>query len=169
MSIERKVFSHLKGCPYVCKAYAATQDDVNLYMMLEFCPGGELEFHRARQEFFKEKDVRTYFAMLTYALEQMHFKYHVVHRDLKPENILLSDKGPTCPNFLLPSRSPRPSLLPLSTFSSSLGFIRLIDLNIAYITSDSKCQIPNPNHTTVGTMPYIGSDPLLPSAPPHPS
>jgi len=38
-SAERKIFSHLKGCPYVCKVFAATQDPARLYMLLEFCPG----------------------------------------------------------------------------------------------------------------------------------
>ena len=110
-SAEREIFSRLNGCPYVCKVFAATQDEARLFLLLEYCPGpsffmfcvesfswrhilgGELEYHRAQRGFFAEEDVKLYVAMLAYGLDQMHRKYHVIHRDLKPENVLLTAAG----------------------------------------------------------------------------
>lgn len=35
----------LVGCPFVTRVHGAFQDEKNLYLMLEYCPGGELKFH----------------------------------------------------------------------------------------------------------------------------
>eukprot|EP01128_Nolandella_sp_AFSM9_P007860 TRINITY_DN4448_c0_g1_i1.p1 TRINITY_DN4448_c0_g1~~TRINITY_DN4448_c0_g1_i1.p1 ORF type:complete len:434 (+),score=97.02 TRINITY_DN4448_c0_g1_i1:162-1304(+) len=129
-SQERVIFSHLKGCPYVCRSFAAYQDDTNLYMLLEYCPGGELEYHLAERGVFSEEDVICYAAQLVFGLHKMHTEYHVIHRDLKPENVLLTEAG----------------------------YCRLIDLNISILCDSAKCKVENIKRQTVGTMPYIAPE-----------
>lgn len=114
--------------------------------------------------------------MLTYGLENMHRKYHVVHRDIKPENILLTEKGklslslplhkkfhPIADSsdvsvacFELLFRYSYSQMLCWLT-SQCLGYLRLIDLNIAEICEDSDCKLPNERKSTIGTLPYIGT------------
>eukprot|EP00770_Monocercomonoides_exilis_P008477 MONOS_8435.1-p1 / transcript=MONOS_8435.1 / gene=MONOS_8435 / organism=Monocercomonoides_exilis_PA203 / gene_product=protein kinase A / transcript_product=protein kinase A / location=Mono_scaffold00317:60198-61352(-) / protein_length=268 / sequence_SO=supercontig / SO=protein_coding / is_pseudo=false len=68
------------------------QDDENLYLILEYCPGGD--FFTVRQQFdhLKPSVCRYYAAQMVTALERLH-KEHVAYRDLKPENVLLDADG----------------------------------------------------------------------------
>jgi len=126
---ERQLLSELKGCPFVVKCFASCQDDKFLYMLLEFCSGGELEYHFQGSGKFSEDFVRHYIAQITLGLEHMHQKYHIVHRDIKPENVLLDERG----------------------------FCAIIDFNMA-IKCDEKLFIPNPNHMVIGTLPYMAPE-----------
>lgn len=99
--------------------------------MLDFCSGGELQYHLAAQpgKKIKEGAAKFYCAELVVCLIAMHNKYHVVHRDLKPENVLLEPSG----------------------------HIALIDFNIA-TKCDDKLQIPNPDGHHIGTLPYMAPE-----------
>jgi serine/threonine protein kinase len=72
--------------------YSAFQSENFLFMMLEYCRGGELLFHLARRRRFCEAAARFYAAELVLALEYLH-RHDIVFRDLKPENILLDAHG----------------------------------------------------------------------------
>jgi len=126
---ERQLLSELKGCPFVVKCFASCQDEKYLYMLLEFCSGGELEYHFQAAGRFSEDIVRSYIAQIALGLEHMHDKYHIVHRDLKPENVLLDEHG----------------------------FCAIIDFNMAIKCDENLC-IPNPKHYVVGTIPYMAPE-----------
>uniref|UniRef100_A0A6B2L1B8 Protein kinase domain-containing protein n=1 Tax=Arcella intermedia TaxID=1963864 RepID=A0A6B2L1B8_9EUKA len=126
---ERLLLSEVKGCPFVVKSFASFQDDKFLYMLLEFCSGGELQYHFEQATKFSEAVTRNYVAQITIALGHLHQKYHIVHRDLKPENILLDEKG----------------------------YCALIDFNMA-IKCDDNLVIKNPKHLVVGTLPYMAPE-----------
>jgi len=98
-------------------------------MLLEFCSGGELEYHFQAAGKFDEDSVRSYIGQIALGLEYMHSKYRVVHRDLKPEIVLLDERG----------------------------YCAIIDFNMA-IKCDDNLVIPNPNHYVVGTLPYIAPE-----------
>ena len=68
------------------------QDDANLYLGMEFLPGGDLMTWLITKEIFSEDQTRTYIAELVLAVESIH-KMSYVHRDLKPDNILLDRTG----------------------------------------------------------------------------
>jgi serine/threonine protein kinase len=70
----------LEACPFVVKLYAATQDEQHLYLMLDFCSGGELDFHLTTLGSMPEGHVKFYAAELIVALEEMHTKHKIVHR-----------------------------------------------------------------------------------------
>ncbi|KAJ5076368.1 serine/threonine-protein kinase fhke-related [Anaeramoeba ignava] len=60
-----------------------------LYLVLEYCAGGELFDRIVERSRYNEEDSKAVFKQLLSALIYMHRK-GIVHRDLKPENILVS-------------------------------------------------------------------------------
>ena len=68
------------------------QDEENLYLLLEYLPGGEL-LKQIRAHLSLSVDLaRFYLAEVLVAIEQLH-KSNIIYRDLKPENILLDQEG----------------------------------------------------------------------------
>mmetsp|Transcript_9051 Transcript_9051/g.19293 ORF Transcript_9051/g.19293 Transcript_9051/m.19293 type:complete len:978 (-) Transcript_9051:1439-4372(-) len=88
---ERKVLSKLDH-PFIMKLYYAFQNNEKLYLVLDYCPGGELFFHLSRYRRFQEPVARFYAAELLLALGHCH-KHGIIYRDLKPENVLLDADG----------------------------------------------------------------------------
>ena len=88
---ERKVLSKLDH-PFIMKLYYAFQTTEKLYLVLDYCPGGELFFHLSRYRRFQEPVARFYTAELLLALGHLH-KNGIIYRDLKPENVLLDADG----------------------------------------------------------------------------
>jgi len=77
---------------FMVNMIAFFQDKRNLYMCLEYVPGGEL-FTLLRRENRFRNDVAVFYAsQLVLAFEFMHSK-NVVYRDLKPENLLIGKDG----------------------------------------------------------------------------
>ena len=60
-------------------------------MIIDYCPGGDLEFH-VQLNLFEEEDAKFYIAELILAIEYLH-NHNILYRDLKPENILISSDG----------------------------------------------------------------------------
>lgn len=88
---ERKVLSVLDH-PFIMKMYYAFQNTEKLYLVLDYCPGGELFFHLSRYRRFQEPVARFYAAELLLAIGHLH-KNGIIYRDLKPENVLLDAYG----------------------------------------------------------------------------
>ena len=88
---ERKVLSVLDH-PFIMKMYYAFQTTEKLYLVLDYCPGGELFFHLSRYRRFQEPVARFYAAELLLAIGHLH-KNGIIYRDLKPENVLLDAYG----------------------------------------------------------------------------
>lgn len=88
---ERLILSEIDS-PFVIKLHAAFQCDDMLYLVLDYCSGGELFFHLNRAGVFPENVARFYAAELVMAIADLH-QNDVVYRDLKPENVLLDHFG----------------------------------------------------------------------------
>ena len=88
---ERDIMSTVSH-PFIIALKFAFQTPENLYMITEYCPGGELYFHLKRRKVFSVNMMQFYTAQIAMALEHLHHK-KIIFRDLKPENILLDRDG----------------------------------------------------------------------------
>jgi serine/threonine-protein kinase Chk2 len=59
-----------------------------VYMFLEYCPGGDLLSRILKNKYLQEPLSKFYFYQLCHAIQYLHLN-DVTHRDLKPDNILL--------------------------------------------------------------------------------
>ncbi|KAF1804099.1 camp-dependent protein kinase 2 [Mucor lusitanicus] len=78
--------------PFLVNMWGTFQDTVNLYMVMDYVPGGELFSVLRRSKRFPDHVAKFYAAEVILAIEYMHSK-NVIYRDLKPENLLLDSQG----------------------------------------------------------------------------
>ncbi|KAB8074348.1 kinase-like domain-containing protein [Aspergillus leporis] len=90
---ERKTLSAVAGHPFITTLIASFSDDQSLYMVLDYCPGGEIFSYLRRARRFNENTAKFYAAEITLTIEFLHDVGGIVYRDLKPENILLDADG----------------------------------------------------------------------------
>jgi len=88
---ERRIMGGMEH-PFIVSLRFAFQSSDKLYMVTDYCHGGELFFHLKKMRTFPEEMVRFYTAELVCALQHLHSN-DVVYRDLKPENVLLDHEG----------------------------------------------------------------------------
>lgn len=88
---ERNVLAKLNH-PFVVRLHWAFQTSSNLYLVVDYCPAGDLA-ELIRSEGRLTEDAAKFFAAeVVLAIEALH-KENVVYRDLKPENIVLEVTG----------------------------------------------------------------------------
>ena len=78
-------------CPFIITLHYAFQTPDNLYMIIDYCPGGDLDFH-IQLNLFEEEEAKFYIGELILAIEYLH-NHNILYRDLKPENILIASDG----------------------------------------------------------------------------
>ncbi|EKE41510.1 hypothetical protein ENUP19_0297G0025 [Entamoeba nuttalli] len=76
----------------VVKLYYAFQDDINLYLVMEYCPGGDLATLLEHIGSFNEYVAHVYSAEILLSLHYIH-ALGCVHKDIKPDNILINRNG----------------------------------------------------------------------------
>jgi len=76
---ERKIME-LIDHPFIVKLIYAFQTAQKLYMVMDYCPGGELFYHIQRVERFNEEAVKFYGAQLVLALDHLH-KNNIIYRE----------------------------------------------------------------------------------------
>ncbi|CAL5872060.1 uncharacterized protein PFLUO_LOCUS6317 [Penicillium psychrofluorescens] len=90
---ERKTLAAVVGHPFITTLNASFSDDQSLYMLLDYCPGGEIFSYLRRARRFDSETSTFYAAEITMTIEYLHESHGIAYRDLKPENILLDADG----------------------------------------------------------------------------
>ena len=93
LAAERAVLEAVCGIdsPFLVKLQAAFQSPTRVFMVMEYCPGGNLGV-LLREVRLGKAAIRALGAQLAAALRDLHAN-KVIHRDLKPENVLLRLDG----------------------------------------------------------------------------
>ncbi|VDD91119.1 unnamed protein product [Enterobius vermicularis] len=88
---ERDILSEA-DCEWVVKMYFSFQDPLNLYLVMEFLPGGDMMTLLIKKDTLSEEITRFYIAEAALAIQAIH-NLNFIHRDIKPDNLLLDAKG----------------------------------------------------------------------------
>jgi serine/threonine protein kinase len=88
---ERNVLSYTKH-PFIVGLNYAFQTKDKLFLILDFCPGGDLGKVLLKEKRLSEDRARVYLAEILLALEDLH-KKDIIYRDLKPDNVVLDEDG----------------------------------------------------------------------------
>lgn len=75
---------------HVCRLYHVIETSTKIYMVLEYCPGGELFDYIIAKDRLSEQETRVFFRQIVSALAYVHSQGYA-HRDLKPENLLIDE------------------------------------------------------------------------------
>ena len=77
--------------PNIIKLYDVYENEKYIYIIMEYCPGGDLFSYIEKRDFkLKEERAAEIIHKLCTAVFFLH-QYGIIHRDLKPENILMTD------------------------------------------------------------------------------
>ena len=88
---EQKFMAKVKS-PWIVDLKASFQEDDYLYLVMEFCQGGDFMNLLIKKDILSEDEARFYTAELILAVESIH-KLDCIHRDIKPDNILIDKNG----------------------------------------------------------------------------
>ncbi|XP_046529851.1 maternal embryonic leucine zipper kinase isoform X2 [Equus quagga] len=75
---------------HICQLYHVLETANKIFMVLEYCPGGELFDYIISQDRLSEEETRVIFRQIVAAVAYVHSQGYA-HRDLKPENLLFDE------------------------------------------------------------------------------
>jgi len=88
---ELDVLSETSQSEWLVQLHYSFQDEANLYLVMEYVPGGDMMSLLMRRDILTEDEARFYTAQTVLAVAAVH-ALDYIHRDLKPDNLLI-DRG----------------------------------------------------------------------------
>ena len=92
LKFNAKLAREKSRCPYMATLRFAFHSQTRLFMLFDYCGGGELYFHLGRRVRLPETLARFYAAEIAISIGYLHAS-GVAYRDLKPENLVLDATG----------------------------------------------------------------------------
>jgi len=96
LQVERLILQRLPENPFIAQLAHAFQTENELFMLMDFCAGGDLCYQcfriLSKIDRFNDNQARFFISEITMAIEHLH-AHGFVHRDIKPENIMLDETG----------------------------------------------------------------------------
>ena len=89
---ERAIMMVQSDKPYVARLYATFQNKDNLFLVMEYLPGGDLATLLKMMGCLPDEWVKQYLSEIIIGVEDMH-NNGIIHHDLKPENLLIDVSG----------------------------------------------------------------------------
>ncbi|KPI39435.1 Serine/threonine-protein kinase cbk1 [Cyphellophora attinorum] len=89
---ERDFLVAAEGSRWIIPLLAAFQDDKFLYLVMEYCIGGDFLGLLIRKNVLNEDVTRWYIAEMILCVEEAH-RMKWIHRDVKPDNFLIGADG----------------------------------------------------------------------------
>ncbi|XP_074056534.1 maternal embryonic leucine zipper kinase isoform X5 [Macrotis lagotis] len=75
---------------HICRLYHVLETENKIFMVMEYCPGGELFDYIIAKDRLSEEETRIFFRQIVSAVAYVHSQGYA-HRDLKPENLLIDE------------------------------------------------------------------------------
>lgn len=89
---ERAIMMVQSDKPYVARLYASFQNRDNLFLVMEYLPGGDLATLIKMMGWLPEEWTKQYISEVIVGVDDMHLN-GITHHDLKPNNLLIDSKG----------------------------------------------------------------------------
>uniref|UniRef100_A0A452T9L8 non-specific serine/threonine protein kinase n=1 Tax=Ursus maritimus TaxID=29073 RepID=A0A452T9L8_URSMA len=141
---ERDILVEADGA-WVVKMFYSFQDKRNLYLIMEFLPGGDMMTLLMKKDTLTEEETQFYISETVLAIDAIH-QLGFIHRDIKPDNLLLDAKGH----------------VKLSDFGLCTGLKKAhrteFYRNLTHNPPSDFCNWFNSAYSTVGTPDYIAPE-----------
>ena len=82
----------LASHPFIVGLHWAFQSPSRLYLIMQYCPGGDMGMALAKDRRFTIDTVTVYAAEIVLAIEYLH-QNKIIFRDLKPDNVIFDEDG----------------------------------------------------------------------------
>ncbi|KAI8632173.1 kinase-like domain-containing protein [Xylariaceae sp. FL1651] len=89
---ERDFLVAAEGSRWIVPLIASFQDAANLYLVMDYMPGGDFLGLLIRENILSEPVAKFYIAEMILCIEEAH-SLRCIHRDIKPDNFLISTSG----------------------------------------------------------------------------
>ena len=78
--------------PFIVELRYAFQTKEHLFLVADYCPGGDLSQYLEIEGQFPEEKAKLFIQEILLALETLH-EGNVIFRDLKPDNVIIDSEG----------------------------------------------------------------------------
>ena len=157
---EKEILQVAKS-DWVVQLKYSFQDELFLYLVMEFLPGGDFMSLLMKKDILTEDECRYYIAQLILAIESIH-KLNCIHRDLKPDNLLINKDGSIKLSDFGLSKMAENELFPISANITNNNNTSDTNINNNNIPSKEDIAKRRKNrllaYSTVGTPDYIAPE-----------